>query len=263
MTGPNPALAGKVALVTGGSRGLGKGISDRLAAAGAFVVLNYASNAEAAKDAVAEIEAAGGRAAAVQADIGSHEQILRLYERTDAILTETLSSNRIDILVNNAGVAPPETVETMTEELYDRIMGVNLKAPYFLSQQVLSRMPDGGRIINISSLAARQVVAAGVLKNPVYSTSKHGLTGLTRNLAVALGPRNITVNSVEPGWVMTELLANTAEIPPALVEAAKATTALGRFGEPRDIADAVAFLASHEGRWVTGQAIAVDGGLQL
>ena len=256
-------LAGKVALVTGGSRGIGKAISERLAADGAFVVINYASNAEAAAQTIKGIEAKGGHAHAVQADIGSLDAIRALYKKTDELLQARFGATTIDILVNNAGVAPPETVQSMEEATYDRIMAVNLKAPYFLSQQVLSRMPDGGRIINISSLAGRQAVAAATLKNPVYSTSKHGLTGLTKNLAVALGARNITVNAVEPGFVMTELLANTAEIPPALVVLANAETAMGRFGQPDEIADVVAMLASHDARWITGQCIAADGGLQL
>lgn len=256
-------LAGKVALVTGGSRGIGKAISAKLAAEGAFVVINFASNQDAADKAVAEIAARGGSAAACRADIGSLDGIRDLYQQTDALLQAKCGATTIDILVNNAGVAPPETVDSMDEATYDRIMGVNLKAPYFLSQQVLSRMPDGGRIINISSLAARAAVAANTLKNPVYSMSKHGLAGMTRNLAVALGARNITVNSVEPGFVMTELLAHTAEIPQALIDLAKSMTALGRFGTPEDVADVVAFLASHEARWISGQNIATDGGLQL
>ena len=256
-------LEGKVALITGGSRGIGKAISKKLAADGAFVVVNFAANNDAADVTVKEIIESGGRALALQADIGSVEAIRDLFQRLDNLLDSQLGSPRIDILVNNAGVAPPETVEGMDESLYDRIMDVNLKAPYFLAQQVLTRMPDGGRIINTSSLAARQVVAGAMLNNPVYSISKHGMTGLTRNLAVVLGKRAITVNAVEPGFVMTELLASTADIPPQLIANAKAMTALGRFGEPTDIADVVAFLASDDARWVTGQCIAVDGGLQL
>ncbi len=263
MNAANARLAGKVALVTGGSRGIGKSISEGLAANGAMVVINYASNAEAAALAVAGIEAAGGKAIAIQADIGTLEGILSLYQRCDQLLPASNGTTRIDILVNNAGIAPPETLESMDEASYDRIMGVNLKAPYFLSQQVLSRMPDGGRIISISSLAARAAVAANTLKNPVYSMSKHGLAGMTRNLAVALGSRNITVNSVEPGFVMTELLANTAEIPQQLVDLANSMTALNRFGTPEEIADVVTFLASHDARWITGQNLAADGGLQL
>ena len=263
MNAANMKLASKVALVTGGSRGIGKSISERLAADGAVVVINYASNAEAAAQTVAGIEAKGGKAIAVQADVGSMDGIRYLYRRSDQLLTERNGSNRIDILVNNAGIAPPETIESMDEATYDHIMAVNLKAPYFLVQKILSRMPDGGRIINISSLAARAAVAANTLKNPVYSMSKHGLAGMTRNLAVALGARNITVNSVEPGFVMTELLANTAEIPQQLVDLANSMTALNRFGTPEEIADVVAFLASHDARWITGQNLAADGGLQL
>lgn len=260
---PGGKLTGKVALVTGGSRGIGKAISERLAADGAFVVVNYVSNKEVAEKTVAGIEANGGQAAAVQTDIGSLEAIRKLYQMTDELLTSRLGATRIDILVNNAGVAPPETLAGMDETTYDRIMDVNLKAPFFLVQQVLNRMPDGGRVINISSLAARQVVAAIAIKAPVYATSKHGLTGLTRSLAVALGSRGITVNAVEPGFVMTELLATASEIPAQLVATANAMTALGRFGEPAEIADVVAFLTSHDARWVTGHCLAADGGLQL
>ena len=256
-------LSGKVALVTGGSRGIGKAISERLAVDDAFVVINYASNTEAAAQTVAGIEGIGGKAIAIQADIGSLDGVRSLYQRSDQLLMERNGSNRIDILINNAGVAPPETLESMDEATYDRIMGVNLKAPYFLSQQVLSRMPDGGRIVNISSLAGRAAVAANTLKNPVYSMSKHGLAGMTRNLAVALGARNITVNAVEPGFVMTELLAHTAEIPVQLIDLARSMTALGRFGQPAEIAAVVAFLASPDGGWITGQNLATDGGLQL
>jgi NAD(P)-dependent dehydrogenase (short-subunit alcohol dehydrogenase family) len=290
MTENKKNLAGKVAVVTGGGRGIGSGIVERLAADGAFVVVNYHSDKASAEGMVAKI---GGHGVAVQADVGTVAGIDELYRQTDEILTKKFGSNKIDILVCNACTLYGHGIDA-TEEDYDRHMGTNLKGPWFLASRIQSRMPDGGRIVNISSAAAK--AAHPVV--PLYSIAKFGITGLTRNLALILGPRNICVNGIEPGMTMTdafmenmkavkgyatgstdegdtdgkdverqalpvELPEGGFEMDDELAEMIKMTTALGRMGGPSDIARVVSFLVSDDGRWVTGQSFGVDGGLKL
>jgi NAD(P)-dependent dehydrogenase (short-subunit alcohol dehydrogenase family) len=252
-------LQGKTVLVTGGSRGLGRGMAERLAQAGALVAVNYASNAEAAADTVRAIEAAGGQAFALKAHLGAPGADDALV---DALLTglEARTGRRtLDILVNNIGGGLYGRITDITPEVYDETFSNNVRAPFFLTQKLIPHLADGGRIINISSAASR---LAGV-DFIVYSMSKAALDMFTKVLAKDLGPaKRITVNSVLPGFNATETNAHLVEDETARKQI-EAMTALGRFGQPEDIAEVVHFLASPAGRWVTGQIIEASGGFNL
>jgi 3-oxoacyl-[acyl-carrier protein] reductase len=246
----NISLQGKVAIVTGASRGIGRAIAESVAAAGATVVINHRASKEQADQTVAAIERAGGRAVAVQADMGSVEQVQQL------VATAVEQFGRLDILVNNAGVGNRTTMADMTEKEFDWTMSVNARGPMFAIQAAVPRMRDGGRIINISSCGTHVAQVTGLLA--VYQMSKGALEQLARCYVKELGARGITINNVLPGFVETELASDTpAEYKEALVK----RTALGRLGTPEDIAEVVCFLASDAGRWVTGETISVSGGL--
>ncbi|MCU0760724.1 MAG: glucose 1-dehydrogenase [Steroidobacteraceae bacterium] len=243
-------FAGKVALVTGGSRGIGRAISETLARGGATVVVNYSKSAAAAQEAVAAIEAQGGKAIAIQADISKVEEVRRLYAEAQQKL------GRIDIVVNNAGILPPAVpVEKESEATWDAVFGL-LKGTYFSMQEAARRLPDGGRIINLSSSTTRGWSPG----YSIYAGSKSAIEQFTRSLSRELGPRGITVNSVIPGLTDTDMVA---DYPPAVREAVAKNTTLGRLGKPQDIADVVAFLASDEARWITGQQVVANGGSNL
>jgi 3-oxoacyl-[acyl-carrier protein] reductase len=246
----NISLQGKVAIVTGASRGIGRAIAESLAAAGAAVVVNHRASAGQAAETVAAIENGGGRAVSVQADMGSVEQVRRLVHTT----VEQLG--RLDILVNNAGVGNRTAMADMTEKEFDWTMWVNARGPMFAIQAAVPRMRDAGRIINISSCGTHIAQVTGLLA--VYQMSKGALEQLARCYVKELGARGITINNVLPGFVETELASDTPqEYKDALVK----RTALGRLGTPEDIAEVVCFLASDAGRWVTGETISVSGGL--
>ncbi|MGW5864283.1 SDR family oxidoreductase [Streptomyces sp. NPDC055239] len=247
------ALAGKTALVTGGSRGIGRGIAERLGRDGARVAVHYGSNAAAAKETVTAIEAAGGSAFAIRTELGVPGDAAALWEAFDA------HADGVDILVNNAGIGTSRPFADADEAEFDRLFAVNAKAPFFIAQLGERRLRDGGRIINISSGVSQAAVLPGIL---TYAMTKGALDVFTRNLSKVLGPRGITVNSVAPGIVDTDVNAEWLrgdENKEAWAGAA-AMSALGRVGTPEDIADAVAFLASDDGRWVTGQWMDVTGG---
>ncbi|WP_035801762.1 SDR family oxidoreductase [Kitasatospora mediocidica] len=250
-------LSGRTALVTGGSRGIGRGIALRLAQDGALVAVHYGSNAVAAKETVEQITAAGGEAFAIGAELGVPGDAAALWAAFDAGLAQAGGRPGLDILVNNAGIGLLATIAEVTESDYDRVFAVNVKAPFFVIQQGLGRLRDGGRIINISSGVAR--IAFPVTS--AYSLTKGAINTLTLTLAQELGARGITVNAVAPGIVRTEM--NPALADPATLAQYSALSALGRVGEPQDIADAVAFLAGDDGRWVTGQVLDATGGSHL
>ncbi|MFB4393144.1 MULTISPECIES: SDR family NAD(P)-dependent oxidoreductase [unclassified Pseudomonas] len=251
------SLVGKTALVTGGSRGIGRTIAERLAKEGATVALTYNTSKDAAEQVVAGIEQAGGRAFALYADLVDAQAIPALFERLDGELIERTGSNALDILVNNAGNAGWGGLADATPQSWDTIIAVHARAPFFVVQAALARLADGGRIINISSSVGTRAMALV----PVYSMAKASINNLTQALAKELGPRGITVNAVAPGWVRTDM--NTAVRESAeMVAAIEADTLLGRFGETSDIAAVVAFLASEDGRWVTAQVIEASGGYQ-
>jgi len=250
-------LEGKVAIVTGAGRGIGRAIARRLAGEGALVAINYARSREQAEGLAREIEAAGGQAFAVAADVGLVADIERLYAEVDAELTRRTGEARFDILVNNAGIGGRGGFD-MTEADYDRIFSTNTKGVFFMCQHAVPRLRDGGRVINISSLTAR---GAGP-DFPAYAASKIAVNSLTTSLAALLGPRQINVNSIMPGMTDTDMIVGIKENP-AMEKMIIQGTALRRIGTVDDIADALLFLVSHGGRWITGQNIEVSGGIRL
>lgn len=251
-------LGGKIALVTGASRGIGRGIALRLAQEGAFVVVHYGTRQNEAEEVVDKIKQRGGAAIAIGADLRTLNGIYDLYVSLDEALRERTGDNRLDILVNNAGVGQILTLEEATEESYDEVMNMNVKAPFFVTRQVLPRLRDGGRIINVSSFVTR-VASPSVF---TYSMSKGAIDVLTLALAQQLGGRNITVNAIRPGIINTEMNAATLQNPDGQKYAA-GLSAFNRWGEPEDVADIAAFLASSDSRWVTGQFIDASGGSHL
>jgi len=243
------SLAGKVAIVTGASRGIGRAIALRLSQEGASVVVNYARGADQAKDVVSAIEAAGGKALAVQADVSKTAEIRDLFDRTQ----ETYS--QIDILVNNAGVTLTKPIAEVTEAEFDNLFAINVKGTFFACQEAAKRMAEGGRIVNFSS----STTAIMMPTYGVYVATKGAVEQLTRSLAKELGDRQITVNVISPGPTDTELftVGKTAE----QIQRFTQMAALGRLGKVEDIADVTAFLCSEQARWITGQNIRVNGGI--
>lgn len=250
-------LDGKVALVTGASRGIGRAIATALAARGASIAVHYNAAADSAETLVAELQAGGTRAFTVRADLASPDGALALVERFVGALIAHDLPPLFDILVNNAGVGLRAPIDAVTPEDFDRVLQVNLKSPFFLIQHALRYLKDGGRIVNISSMGTR----AAYPEMSVYAPAKAGLEALTLLLAADLGARHITVNAVRPGATATDLNRRASD--PIASRAIAQTVALGRVGEPRDIADIVAFLASDAGRWVTGQSLDASGGQRL
>ena len=244
-------LKGKVAIVTGASKGIGAAIAKRLAAGGAAVAVNYASDKAGAEKAVAEISARGGKAVAIQGDMSKAADVKRLFEETKAALGTP------NVLVNNAGTYQFAPVEAITEAEFHRHFNVNVLGVILAIQQALKYFPaEGGSIVNISSIASESPVPSSSL----YSASKAALDTLTLALAKELGPRNIRVNAVAPGYTDTE--GNRSFVESAEGKAMIAATPLGgRFGRPEDIAPAVAFLASDDAAWLTGERINASGGV--
>ncbi|MFF2017179.1 SDR family oxidoreductase [Paenibacillus sp. NPDC058177] len=242
-------LSGKVAVVTGSSRGIGRAIAEELARNGAKVVVNYSSSPDKAEEVVSEIKQNGGEAVAIQADISNVPQLEKLFEET------VKAFGALDILVNNAGVMMTKPLAAVTEEDFDKQFGINVKGTFFAIQQAVKHMGQGGRIINFSTSVA------GVMfpTYSVYAGSKGAVEQFTRQLAKELGPKGITINAVAPGPVNTELF--TVGKSEEQIDGIRKMNAFGRLGEPEDIAGAVVFLASDASGWVTGQTLRVNGGM--
>jgi 3-oxoacyl-[acyl-carrier protein] reductase len=242
-------LIDKVALVTGGSRGIGRAIAERLGRDGAAVAISYVNSKEKAAEVVSAIGKAGSKAIAVQSDVGRTGDIIRLFDHT------ITHFGKMDILVNSAGIRISKKVVDVSEDDYNRLFDINLKGTFFTCQQAARRMENGGRIINISTTITRLIVP----EYSIYTASKAAVDQITRVLAKELGEREITVNAVAPGSIDTDLFreGRTAE----QIQQQSRMPVLGRLGEVEDIADVVAFLASDAARWITGQTIHANGGV--
>ncbi len=243
-------LAGKTAIVTGGSRGIGRAIALQLARQGADVVVNFQSSAQAAEEVVSLIKEMGREALAVQADVRKMEDAKRLIKETLAAF------KRIDILVNNAGTTRDGLLLRMSEDDWDIVLDTNLRGAFHCTKAVMRTMMKQrtGRIINITSVAG----VAGNAGQANYASAKAGLIGFTKSVAKEMGSRNVTCNAVAPGYIPTDL---TAGLPEEIIEQARRMTPLGRLGTVEDVAYATAFLASDEAAFITAQVLSVDGGM--
>jgi 3-oxoacyl-[acyl-carrier protein] reductase len=246
-------LSGKVAVVTGASKGIGASIALHLAGEGAAVVVNYASSKEGAERVVAEITAKGGKAVAVQANLAKQAEIQRLFAEAQRAF------GKLDILVNNAGVYEFAPLENVTAELFHKMFDLNVLGLLLATQEAVKRFgPAGGSIINISSVAA----TAAPPTTSVYSATKAAVDAVTRSLAQELGPRHIRVNSINPGMVETEGVHAAGLADSDFQRQVEAKTPLGRIGQPQDIAPAAVFLASSDADWITGETFYITGGLR-
>ncbi|HLO49090.1 MAG TPA: 3-oxoacyl-ACP reductase family protein [Kamptonema sp.] len=240
-------LSGKVALVTGGSRGLGAAIAKRLAHDGAAVALTYTSSPQKADEVVRDIEAAGGKALAIRADSADVEAVKHSVAETVNAL------GRLDILVNNAGVATLAAIEQFSMDEFDRLIAVNVRGVFVATQEAIRHMGEGGRIIMIGSVNSDSAPFAGL---SVYALTKGAIASFTRGLARDLGPRGITVNNIQPGPIDTDMNPADGDF----AEGLKKLVALGRYGRDNEVASMVSYLASPEAAFVTGASLKIDGG---
>ena len=249
----NRKLDGKVAVVTGASKGIGAGIAKQFAAEGASVVVNYASAKQDADRVVDEISKRGGKAIAIQGNVANKAEVERLFAETEKAF------GKVDILVNNAGVYEFVPLEEATEEQFHRMFNVNVLGMLLATQKALNHFnSDGGSIINIGSLASSLTPPTAV----VYNATKGAVDAITRTLAKELGPRKIRVNAVNPGMVVTEGLQTAGFHEGDFRKQVEAQTPLGRIGEPDDIAPAAVFFASNDSKWITGETLRIAGGLR-
>lgn len=245
-------LAGKVAVVTGASKGIGARVALDLAAQGAAVVVNYSSSKEGADRVVSEIVGHGGKAVAVQANVAKQADVQRLFAETKR------QFGRLDVLVNNAGVYEFAPLENITAEHFHKQFDLNVLGLLFASQEAVKLFgPDGGSIVNISSIVSRSAVPG----SSVYSATKASVDAVTRVLAFELGPKKVRVNTVNPGMVETEGLHAAGIVESDFRKDVETKTPLGRIGKPRDISSAVLFLASEDSSWITGEHFFVAGGM--
>jgi len=253
MTTPNKKLAGKVAVVTGASKGIGAAIAKQLAAEGAAVVINYASSKTGADNVAREINSNGGKAVAVQGDMSKKADIERLFAEAKRVF------DTIDILVNNAGIYEFAPLEAITEEHFHKQINLNVLGLILAAQAAVKLFgPSGGSIVNISSVVSQ----VGIPNAAVYSATKGAVDALTRSLAKELGPRKIRVNAINPGMVETEGVHTAGIAGSDMQKQVEAQTPLGRIGQPNDIAAAASFLASSDSAWITGETFVISGGMR-
>jgi NAD(P)-dependent dehydrogenase (short-subunit alcohol dehydrogenase family) len=249
----------KIALVTGGSRGLGKDMALRLAEKGLDVIITYNSQADDAQAVVAQVKQAGQKAAALQLNVGDLKSFAAFTTQLQDVLKNTFNTNHFDFLVNNAGVGGYSPFADVTEELFDQMLNIHFKGVYFLTQKMVTLMNDGGGIVNVSSGLTRVTVPA----SSAYASMKGAIEVFTRYLAKELGARGIRANVVAPGAIMTDFggahLRNSEEMQKFI----SSVTALGRPGVAEDVGGVVAFLCTEDARWVNGQRIEVAGGMAL
>jgi 3-oxoacyl-[acyl-carrier protein] reductase len=252
-------LQNKTALVTGASRGIGHATASALAEAGAHVLVHYSRSVQEAESLVAAIQAKGGRANAIAADLGTPDGAGLLAKQVRSIV-----GDRLDVLVLNAGISKAARIADYTVEDFDSLFATNVRGPFFLVQQLLPILGEGSNIVVVSSLGARMVVGKPALENPsilAYTSTKGALETLVKNWAAILGPRGIRVNAVAPGGIDTDM-SNLMKTD-AGREVVLGMQALKRLGKPEDVADVVAFVAGDAARWITGASIPVDGGSKL
>lgn len=249
----------KIALITGASRGIGRSAALQLAARNIAVVVTYLQGKEQANALVADIERAGGSAAALQLDVGHVESFASFASNLQALVQQKWQRDRIDYLVNNAGIGGFSMIADVTEDYFDQMINVHFKGPFFLTQTLLPLLTDNGKIINITSATTR-VIFAGTAP---YAACKGAMDIVTRCLAKELGTRGIQVNSISPGAIRTELADSALDKNPEFAQALANETALGRVGEPDDVGKVVAALLSEDSNWINAQRIEVAGGFYI
>ena len=258
MDGQNGATRGGVAIVTGGSRGLGKNMVQHVAGRGTDVIFTYQSNSAAADRLVAEVEAMGRRAVALRLDVGDAGTFDAFAEQVRGVLRDW-DTERFQFLVNNAGIGVYATIAETTEQQFDRLMDIHVKGPFFLTQKLLPLIADGGRVVNVSTGLARFVTPGFA----AYASAKGAVEVMTRYLAQELGPRGIAVNVIAPGAIETDFGGGVVRDNPEMNEAISSHTALGRAGLPGDVGGVVASLLSPEMGWINAQRIEASGGQNL
>lgn len=252
----NKTLEGKTALVTGGSRGLGRATAEALAECGALVAINYASNAQAARETLEAIEAKGGRAFLIKNAQGTFEAAQALAADLEAELGKRTGSNELDILINNAGGGPVHTIDTTTPEIFEKVLSDNFRGTFYVTKVLKPLLRQDGRVIYVSSVGAREALPEYV----IYACAKSAVETLTGVVAKELGPRGITVNCIMPGLIASDANADL-RADPATSNYLKENVLLGRLGEPSDFSGVVLSLVSPQMGYVTGQVIEVSGGL--
>jgi len=252
-------MSNKIAIVTGGSRGLGRNMALHLAKKGIDVILTYNSKLAEANEVVTQIEQVGGKAVALQLNVADSKSFAAFTEQVKAVLSKTWNAERFDFLVNNAGIGMHASFSETTEEQFDQLLNIHLKGPFFLSQKLLAMINDGGRIINVSSGLTRFALPGYA----AYALMKGGIETLTKYMAKELGSRGIAVNVVAPGAIETDFGGGAVRDNAQLNQFVAAQTALGRAGLPDDIGGVIASLLSEDNRWVNGQRIEASGGMFL